>query len=135
MKIVNKFYFVIIILLIMFNMGSSLFYEVHAAKSVSEMLEEATGFIEAGEGEATDIMNNMDEITGEFVTIGQLLSMIGAGVMIAVTTYMGIKYVVSGPEAQAKLKQQLVGVIVSGIVIFGAYGIWKFVINIAKTFE
>ena len=54
--------------------------------------------------------------------------------MVAVTTYMGIKYLTAGPEAQAKLKTQLIGVVVSGIVIFGAYGIWSMVIKIASQF-
>jgi hypothetical protein len=60
--------------------------------------------------------------------------MIGAGVMVAVTTYMGIKYLTAGPEAQAKLKVQLVGLVVSGMVIFGSYYIWKIVIQIAAEF-
>ena len=32
----------------------------------------------------------------------------------------------------AKLKQQLIGVLVSGFVIFGAYGIWKVVGKIVE---
>ena len=60
--------------------------------------------------------------------------MIGAGVMVAVTTYMGIKYLTAGPEAQAKLKVQLIGVVVSGMVIFGAYSIWKLVMQVASQF-
>ena len=60
--------------------------------------------------------------------------MIGAGVMVGVTTYMGIKYLTAGPEAQAKLKVQLIGVVVSGMVIFGSYYIWRTVLKIAATF-
>lgn len=74
------------------------------------------------------------KITEDFVSLGQILTMIGMGVMVAVTTYMGIKYLTSGPEAQAKLKTQLIGVVVSGLVIFGAYFIWKTVITVASTF-
>lgn len=66
--------------------------------------------------------------------LGQILTTIGAGVMVAVITYMGIKYLTSGPEAQAKLKTQLIGVVVSGVVIFGAYTIWSIVVKIAETF-
>ena len=58
--------------------------------------------------------------------------MIGAGVMVSIATYMGIKYLTAGPDAQAKLKEQLIGVVVSGVVIFGAYFIWSTVINIAS---
>lgn len=75
-----------------------------------------------------------NKITDEFTGLGQILTTIGAGVMVAVITYMGIKYLTSGPEAQAKLKTQLIGVVVSGFVIFGAYIIWKIVVQIAETF-
>ena len=78
---------------------------------------------------------SVGDITSEFTELGKILTTIGAGVMVAVTTYMGIKYITAGPEAQAKLKQQLIGVVVSGIVIFGAYGIWQIVGQIAQSFE
>lgn len=50
--------------------------------------------------------------------------------MIDVTAYMGIKNLVSTPETRGKLKQQLIGLVVSGVVIFGAYYIWRAVINL-----
>ena len=77
---------------------------------------------------------NTDEITKPFIALGQVLTMIGAGVLVAVTTYMGIRYLTEGPEAQAKLKTQLFGLIVSGLVIFGAYFIWKLVIYVVSAF-
>lgn len=108
----------------------SCFYDVNAI-SLSDMEDKAKKFIEAGSSQ-TQI--NYDNVTKEFVSLGQILTMIGAGVMVAVTAYMGIKYLTAGPEAQAKLKTQLVGVLVSGMVIFGAYFIWSMVLRIASTF-
>lgn len=108
----------------------SCFYNVNAI-SLSEMEGKAENFINAG---STQTNINYDNVTKEFVSLGQILTMIGAGVMVAVTAYMGIKYLTAGPEAQAKLKTQLVGVVVSGMVIFGAYFIWSIVLKIAATF-
>lgn len=68
------------------------------------------------------------------MNIGQILTLVGAGTLVAVTSYMGIKYLVSPPDKQAALKQQLIGLVVAGIVIFGAYGIWKAVVNVASQF-
>ena len=99
---------------------------------LSDMEGDAQGFITNGQTQAGNI--NYTNIAKEFTGLGQILTMVGAGVMVAVTTYMGIKYLTAGPEAQAKLKTQLIGVVVSGVVIFGAYGIWKLVIQIASTF-
>ena len=94
------------------------------------MEDKANAFISAGEGTSIDY----GKVTKEFVDLGKILTMIGIGVMVAVTTYMGIKYLTAGPEAQAKLKVQLIGLVVSGIVIFGAYGIWSIVLRISSKF-
>lgn len=127
MKKISICFLIIIMILGMFITNISY------AKDLGEMMTEASDFVKAGKTGAQDV--DVTEVTNEFVGIGKLLSIIGAGVMVAVTTYMGIKYLVSGPEAQGKLKQQLIGVVVSGVVVFGAYGIWKIVINIAKNFD
>lgn len=135
MNIVKKIFYIIIVFLLIIGMENVFFVSVSEAKSLGDMMSDATGFVTTGKGEASDLSGSMTEVTAEFVPLGQLLTMIGAGVMIAVTTYMGIKYLTSGPETQAKLKQQLIGVIVSGVVIFGAYGIWSLTLDIVQKFE
>lgn len=104
------------------------------AITLQQMQEKANNFINAGAKQQEEQGIDYSEVTKEFSDLGQILTMIGAGVMVGVTTYMGIKYLTAGPEAQAKLKVQLIGVVVSGLVIFGAYYIWKIVIKIASTF-
>lgn len=98
---------------------------------LSQMQSDMDEFERAGKSKSNI---NISNVTKNFVSLAQILTMIGAGVMVAITTYMGIKYLTAGPEAQAKLKTQLIGVIVSGMVIFGAYFIWKTVVNIVSTF-
>lgn len=131
MKIVGKILCFFMMVTVILNVLSIFNYRVEAT-TYTEMMDQASGFIQKGEQEANI---SIDGITSEFKVLGQILTMIGAGVLVAVTTYMGIKYLTAGPDAQAKLKQQLVGVIVSAIVIFGAYGIWKTVGSIVMTFE
>lgn len=53
-------------------------------------------------------------------------------VLLIVTAVMGIKYMVADPQEQGKLKQQLVGLVVSAAVIFGAFTIWQITVNIMK---
>ena len=84
---------------------------------LKNMEEQANSFITKGQ-QAAEGNINYDNIAKEFKGLGQILTMVGAGVMVAITTYMGIKYLTAGPEAQAKLKVQLIGVVVSGMVIF-----------------
>ena len=122
------------LLIAIINIISMCGYTVSAV-SYDDMMKQASGFISHGEEQAKKSSISTTDITSEFVDLGKILTTIGAGVMVAVTTYMGIKYITSGPEAQAKLKQQLIGVVVSGVVIFGAYGIWKIVGQIAQSFQ
>jgi len=98
---------------------------------LKQMQGDIDEFKKAGKGKSDF---KVGDVTKNFVSLAQILTMVGAGIMVAVTTYMGIKYLTGGPEAQAKLKTQLIGVMVSGMVIFGAYFIWKTVVNIVSTF-
>ena len=54
-----------------------------------------------------------------------MMSYLGAGIMVAVTSYLGVQYLMSPPDKQAALKEKLIGVVVAGIIIFGAYQIWS----------
>lgn len=83
---------------------------------------------------AGNLSIDTSKVTEKFTGLGQALTMVGTGIMVAVIAYMGIKYMTAGPDAQAKLKTQLIGVVVSGVVIFGAYHIWKLVLNVVKDF-
>lgn len=56
--------------------------------------------------------------------IAQILLSIATGVVVITASIMGIKYMTASPEGQAKLKIQLIGLVVAIIVIYGAYGIW-----------
>ena len=81
-------------------------------------------------GKTAQGISNLDTIGKNFTDIGSVLVYFGAGILVAGLGYIGIMYMVSPPEKQGKLKQQLVGLLVSGIVIFGAYSIWSILIKI-----
>ena len=54
-----------------------------------------------------------------------MLTAIGIAILFGGIIILGIKYMISEPEQKGKLKQQLIGLVVSGVVIFGAYTIWS----------
>lgn len=86
---------------------------------------DAKEFIKKGEegGALTDA--DLKNVGVQFSDIAKILTYIGAGILVASMAYMGIKYMTASPEQQGKLKQQLIGLFVSAIVIFGAYFIWS----------
>lgn len=88
---------------------------------------DADAFIE--KGSANNKISDLSGIGAEFTAIGNILKYIGAGIIVAATGYMGILYMISPPERQAKLKQQLIGLVVAAVVIFGGYYIWKILVT------
>lgn len=90
----------------------------------------AGNFIENGRNMQGIKEDDLSEIGENFSEIGKVIVFIGAGVLVAGLGYIGIMYMVSSPEKRAKLKQQLIGVLVAGVVIFGAYSIWSVLIQI-----
>lgn len=132
MNIRKKFLIVFLIISVCITILSLSKFESNAA-DLSEMMSSAQSFISKGKEEAKGV--ETDDITANFVGLGQALTTVGGGILVAVMTYMGIKYMISPPDKQAALKQQLIGVVFAGIVIFGAYGIWYMVVTIAQTFD
>lgn len=115
-KHIIKFLIITLILLISF-----------ANFSLAVDFSKADDFIKKGSEKAAADNISVAEVGEEFSAIGQSLRLIGAGIVIIATAYMGILYMISPPERQAKLKQQLIGLVVSAVVIFGGYYIWKIV--------
>lgn len=124
--IIQKIMCLLMIAYIVFSMDIAV-----NADLLGDMQSDMSNFKELAKEKPVEI----DDALDPFKELGQILTMVGAGVMVAVTLYMGIKYLTSGPDAQAKLKTQLIGLVVSGVVIFGAYSIWKMVVTLAASFD
>ena len=56
--------------------------------------------------------------------MGQILVIIANSVIMVVTAIMGIRWIIASPEEKAKLKQQLIGLVVSIFVIYAGVAIW-----------
>ena len=83
--------------------------------------DSADAFAQAGK----DQMISNDKIIETVLPIGQMLTAIGVAVLFGGLVILGIKYMMADPQQKGKLKQQLIGLVVSGVVIFGAYSIWR----------
>ena len=97
-----------------------------AFPTFDEMKSQADGWLSKGQSGSKV---KEDDIASIMLPIGQFLVGIGAVVLIVVTIIMGIKYMTADPNSKGKLKQQFLGLVVSTVVIFGAYGIWVMVYN------
>lgn len=76
-----------------------------------------------------------ENFVDDFIGIGQVLVSIGIATILIVSVIMALKWITATPDKQAKLKQQLVGLAVAIVVIFGAVGIWNLVRGIMTHVE
>ena len=51
-------------------------------------------------------------------------------VLLSVGAILGVKYMISGADERANIKEKLIWYIVSAVLIFGAVAIFNIVINI-----
>lgn len=108
--------------------------EVYAGELVKNIMDTASAWTAYGEASGGSIIPTSD-IQKEFVPIGQVLVAIASIVIVVVTGIMGIKYITANPEEKGKLKQQLIGLVISIVIVYGAVGIWTLVQNIIKEME
>ncbi|MGN1297328.1 MAG: pilin [Clostridia bacterium] len=95
-------------------------------KSSASWVDDAKGFIKAGGGTATV---DDDKLKDASDSIYNLLSSIGMIISVVVGIVLGITFMMASAEDKAKVKEALIPYIVGCVVVFGAFGIWKIIIN------
>ena len=127
MKILKYVFVVITALMILYAIQPT----AHAAtqvKNFDQMSTAIKNWSKKGESGQTGIdAGGMRQIVAPIINI---LTGIGVVVLVAVTIIMGMKYMFATPDQAAKLKQQLIGLVVSAVVILGATAIWKIVYTV-----
>ena len=132
---VNKSIFIKIFICSIFIvvLSTSLCTSSSYAAGIGEIFEKGKGFLEAG--------NDIDEIIDErgLVTtsnyIYRALTAIAVVVAVAVAMILGIQFMVASADEKAKVKEAIIPFIVGCIVVFGAFTIWKMVVNIGNEAE
>ena len=118
-KLFNILKILLVIIVLLFVLSPNIYASMPNAEGLHS---QAQSFINQGASSAPINVNKIGEIMKPLASI---LLGIGTVVLVIVTAIMGVKYIAATPETRAKLKGQLVGIAVSAIVLFGAYGIWS----------
>ena len=71
------------------------------------------------------VKSTSDNIYGILLTIGIIVAII-AGIII------GMQFVTGSVEAKAQIKEKLIPYVIGCVVIFGAFGIWKLVVDLLQ---
>ena len=96
MKTIKRIFSILCLILIIINIFNINLYKVEAL-TLSEMQSETNDFMTHGKDGSGDI--DGDGIFKDLADMGSILTTIGAGVLVATTLYMGIKYMTASPEA------------------------------------
>lgn len=128
MKILKSIAIVVTAMMIMINLTQP----VAEATSFNDMNGSLIKWLNKGKKDGEGLIDEKG-IGNILKPIIEILTAIGVIVLVAVTVIMGIKYMFATPEEAAKLKQQLIGLVVSSVVVLGAAAIWKVVYNLLST--
>ncbi len=122
----NKVLYIFIISII-FIVAFSSINIIYAADNPDNIMDGADKFVQKGE-EQLNVDNKPLQNTSNFIY--NLLLAIGIVIAVIVGMVIGIKYMTGSVEEKAEVQKIFVGYVVSCFVLFGAFGIWKFVVNI-----
>ena len=122
----KKVVYILLLVTIIFIMMQTITY----ATTIDSIMGGAENFISAGDsGQGI----NSDGIKNASDLIYNTLLIIGVIVAVLVAAFLGIKFIVSSVEEQAKVKEALIPFIVGCFIVFGAFGIWRVTTNILNT--
>lgn len=123
---VKKVFFILIILLICYS-------TVVQAATIKDIMQGAENFIK--QGSELDSPISDESLKGVSDIIYNVLLVSGIIIAIVIGIVLGIKFVTGSVEQKSKIKESLIPYIVGCVIIFGAFGIWKMVVNIGKDIE
>lgn len=99
------------------------------AVNMTDVFSEGDGFLNAAQGnDIFDPEKEEDAVnTAYWIMLGIAIA---AAVIIGMV--LGIQFITSGVTGQAKVKEKLIPYGVGCVVAFGAFGIWRIVLNLAE---
>lgn len=101
-------------------------YSSAEGTSWKDIESSAKDFMDRGQKKGGSTIQSAETKMADIVVpIAQILVTIGTVVVVVVASVIGIKYMIANPEEKAKLKTQLIGLVVATIVIFAAQFIWR----------
>ena len=123
----RKIFFILIIFILMICST-----HIVQATTISNIIQGADGFIT--NGSSTDVIAT-DKLKSASDIIYNILLILGTIIAVIVGVVLGIQFIMGSVEQKAKVKDSLIPFIVGCVVIFGAFGIWKLVVQIGASMQ
>ena len=117
---------IMVIFIILFN----LFIPNAYAGPLQDIMNRAEGFVNNGEN-GGNVINN-DALKEGSNTLYNVLLVIGIAVAFIWGIVLGIQFVTGSLGEKADVKKNLIVYVVGCIIIFGAFGIWKLLLQLLQ---
>ena len=127
----KKVVFTLLILIVLLSIGTT----VTKATDIDTIMKGAENFLKEGQTAPTEVIIKKENVTEVMNYVYNTLLVIGTVVVIIVGSILGIKYMTSSVEGQAKIKETLIPFVVGSVVIFGSFFIWKMIVSILTAIE
>ena len=98
--------------------------------NIGDIVSEAGEFINVGKNENSPI--NENALKPGSSTLYNVLLAIGIAVALIGGLVLGVQFVTGSLEDKADIKKGLIPYIIGCVIIFGAFGIWRLVINLLE---
>lgn len=125
MKILMK---IMIIVLVIFSVNFILQQNSFSSSlSGSSIMGKAGEFL--NKGKSNEKLKQSD-IERDLLPVGNIVFGFAIMVLLVVGAIMGVKYMISGADERANMKQKLVWYVVAAVLVFGATGVYNAVYKI-----
>ena len=102
---------------------------VDSSASISDMMNDGDDFIKS----ATNNPIKTEQLQSVSSNLYNIFVEIGVVLAVIIGLIIGIKYMYTSVDQKAEIKKLLVPYLIGCVVIFGALGIWKFVVTLLET--
>lgn len=120
---------IMVIFIILFN----LFIPNAYAGPLQDIMNRAGGFVNNGEN-GGNVINN-DALKEGSNTLYNVLLVIGIAVAFIWGIVLGIQFITGSLGEKADVKKNLIVYLVGCVIIFGAFGIWKLLLQLLEPLE
>ena len=120
---------IMVIFIILFN----LFIPNAYAGPLQDIINRAEGFVNNGEN-GGNVINN-DALKEGSNTLYNVLLVIGIAVAFIWGIVLGIQFITGSLGEKADVKKNLIVYLVGCVIIFGAFGIWKLLLQLLEPLE
>ena len=127
---INLFNKILIIALVLLIINTIIPLKVNA---VSDMFKSAGDFLSKGRSPTTVIDEKKLQSTSS--TIYKWLMTAAICVAVIIGAIIGVQFITGSIEGKAKIKEALVPYIIGCIVVFGAFFIWRTLVNTGNSLE